>query len=87
MSLSPYQMKKPAGAARIIALAEAHGPAFAGEGAGTLGGREVPAEARCRAALAMGTERLRTASCTGVEAFYLREPHITRPKRTPLLAS
>ncbi|MFN8506291.1 MAG: tRNA (adenosine(37)-N6)-threonylcarbamoyltransferase complex dimerization subunit type 1 TsaB [Dehalococcoidia bacterium] len=75
------------GPARIIAHEEAHGPAFAGEGAGALGGREVPAEERCRAALAMGIERLRAAPRSGVEAFYLREPHITRPKRTPLLAS
>ena len=74
------------GPARLIARDEARGPEFAGEGAGELGGHEVTTEARCRAALALGLALPRSAPSGPVEAFYLREPHITRPKRTPLLA-
>ncbi|MBK6663762.1 MAG: tRNA (adenosine(37)-N6)-threonylcarbamoyltransferase complex dimerization subunit type 1 TsaB [Thermoflexaceae bacterium] len=74
------------GPARLIARDEVQGPGFAGEGAGELGGHEVPTERRCRAALALGLAVLRSAPSSAVEAFYLREPHITRPRRTPLLA-
>jgi tRNA threonylcarbamoyl adenosine modification protein YeaZ len=54
----------------------------AGEGAGALGGREVTAEERCRAALRLGIALLREAGGGDSEAFYLREPNITRPRRT-----
>jgi tRNA threonylcarbamoyladenosine biosynthesis protein TsaB len=53
---------------------------FAGEGAGAAGGYEVPAATRCEAALTLGLARGFDSSGR-VEALYLREPHITRPKR------
>lgn len=74
------------GAAYLIEHGALHGPTLAGEGAHALGGREVTAEERCRAALILGLRALRDAPAEGVEAFYLREPNITRPKRTPLVA-
>jgi len=58
-----------------------------GEGAGALGGTEIGPEQRCRAALGLGAPLLDGARGRGVEAIYLREPHISRPgsgkKRAP----
>lgn len=76
---------QPAGVP-FIAAPGALAAAIAGEGAAALGGREVTPEERCRGALALGVPRLREG-VSGVEAFYLREPNVTRPKRTPLRAS
>jgi hypothetical protein len=56
--------------------------AFAGEGAGPLGGTEITPVVRCRAALEIGLERLADGQHGGVDAIYLREPHITRPTGT-----
>ncbi|MEX0781932.1 MAG: tRNA (adenosine(37)-N6)-threonylcarbamoyltransferase complex dimerization subunit type 1 TsaB [Dehalococcoidia bacterium] len=52
-----------------------------GEGAGAFGGTDVSPEARCRAALEIGLSLLADGSHGGVDAIYLREPHITRPTR------
>lgn len=74
------------GEPRIATPAELAGLALAGEGAGAFGGREVTSEARCRAALQLGAPLIAAGASGGIEAFYLREPSITRPKR-PLRAS
>ncbi len=69
----------PIAAARAAELA---GHSLAGEGAGDLGGREVGPEARCRAALDLGLERLAGGgSGHDVEALYLREPAISLPRK------
>ncbi len=52
-----------------------------GEGAGAFGGTEVSPEERCRAALEIGLTLLADGRSGGVDAIYLREPHITRPTR------
>jgi len=61
---------------------ELRGEATAGEGAGALGGREVTPEERVRAALRLGLPRLSEAAGR-VEAIYLREPNISRPRPRP----
>ncbi|MBI2766679.1 MAG: tRNA (adenosine(37)-N6)-threonylcarbamoyltransferase complex dimerization subunit type 1 TsaB [Chloroflexi bacterium] len=65
---------------------ELAGP-IAGEGAGALGSCEVTAEERCRAALRLGIALLGEAGGGDSEAFYLREPNITRPRRAAVHAS
>jgi tRNA threonylcarbamoyladenosine biosynthesis protein TsaB len=61
---------------------------FAGEGAAAHGGVEVTAEQRAAAALAVVERRLAAGERpAGIEAHYLREPNISRPKRTPLAAA
>ncbi len=51
-----------------------------GEGASELGGTDVPPLMRAGQALTIGLARLHEATGTP-DAIYLREPHITRPKR------
>ena len=70
----------PAGPMRIVAPAELAGAVLAGEGAGALGGREVPPRERVAAALA----RYREGALEPVSELapvYLREPNITAPRR------
>jgi tRNA threonylcarbamoyladenosine biosynthesis protein TsaB len=57
------------------------GRTVAGEGAGALGGLEVGAEERCRAALAARAASFDAAPGADVDAIYLREPNITRPRK------
>lgn len=56
-------------------------PGPCGEGAGRMGGTDVTPEQRSRAALALGSARLKDGGHEGVDAIYLREPHISRPTR------
>ena len=59
---------------------------FAGEGAGSMGGREVTAGQRVASVARIAAERVASGERpAGLEAFYLREPNITRPRRTPLV--
>ncbi len=70
----------PAGPMRIVAPAALASAALAGEGAATLGGREVLPRQRAAAALA----RYRAGVLDPVSeltAVYLREPTITAPRR------
>ncbi|MCC7363373.1 MAG: tRNA (adenosine(37)-N6)-threonylcarbamoyltransferase complex dimerization subunit type 1 TsaB [Dehalococcoidia bacterium] len=54
---------------------------FAGEGAGAHGGIEVSAGQRClRGLLSIAPAILGDRARPGVEALYLREPNITRPR-------
>jgi tRNA threonylcarbamoyladenosine biosynthesis protein TsaB len=70
-----------AGPLRAAAPAELTGLTLAGEGAGALGGIEVSPEARCRAALTAALPLLEHTAASEIEAIYLREPHITTPRR------
>lgn len=72
---------KPAGPLRSAKADDLIGLTLVGEGAGALGGAEITPESRCRAALAVMLPALSTASATNTEAIYLREPHITTPRR------
>jgi tRNA threonylcarbamoyl adenosine modification protein YeaZ len=74
-----------AGELRIVEPGELAGLALAGEGAGALGGREVSPEERCVAALQRLLERnaFAVGADADVDAIYLREPHITLPRRRP----
>lgn len=68
------------GPLRLASPEEFAGLALAGEGAGPLGGREVPPRERAAAALA----RYRAGALVPVSeltAIYLREPSITAPRR------
>jgi tRNA threonylcarbamoyl adenosine modification protein YeaZ len=56
-------------------------PGSCGEGAGRMGGTDVTPEQRCRTALTLGSARLAEGGPDGVDAIYLREPHISRPTR------
>jgi tRNA threonylcarbamoyl adenosine modification protein YeaZ len=71
----------PAGPLRSATADDLTGLTLVGEGAGALGGTEVSPEARCRAALEAMLPVLAHTDATEVEAIYLREPHITTPRR------
>ena len=59
-----------------------------GEGAGSLGGKEVSSRERAEAALRDRAPKIRNGSlAAGAEAFYLREPNITVSRRQPAAAS
>lgn len=61
---------------------------LAGEGARALGGREVSARDRAAAVVGIVEERMRAGQRpSGLAAVYLREPSVTRPRRTPLVAA
>jgi tRNA threonylcarbamoyl adenosine modification protein YeaZ len=72
-------------------LAEAEelpGVRIAGEGATPLGGREVSPRDRAAAVVRIVEERMRAGQVpSGLAAVYLREPAVTRPRRTPLVAA
>lgn len=60
---------------------------LAGERAGGLGGHEVSPASRVAAALRIAARRLGSGEAIDpVTPYYLREPNISRPKRTPLVA-
>jgi len=60
----------------------------AGEGASSLGGKEVSPRERAEAALRDREEKIRSGSlAAGAEAFYLREPNITVSRRQHAAAS
>jgi len=85
----PFQGGRPFGPPRLVRAAELRAAtALAGEGAATLGGREVGRGERVLAILEATAARLDAGQPpAGLEAFYLREPNITRPRRTPLRAA
>jgi tRNA threonylcarbamoyl adenosine modification protein YeaZ len=63
------------------------GDALAGEGASAFGGHEITPGERVRALAGLVERRLaKVERPPGIEAYYLREPNVTRPKRTPLVA-
>lgn len=68
-----------AGEISAVATADLTGALY-GEGAGELGGAEIDPRARAASALTIGLQRLVSAAGE-VDAIYLREPHISRPKR------
>lgn len=72
---------KPTGPLRSAKADDFAGLTLVGEGAGALGGAEISPEARCRSALEVMLPVLATASAANTEAIYLREPHITTPRR------
>lgn len=72
---------EPIGPLRSASADDLRGPALAGEGAASLGGDEVTAEARCRAALAALLDAFDGGDEAAVDAVYLREPAITLPRR------
>ena len=80
----PFAQGMPAGEMRAL-TAEQLPRNVAGEGAGQFGGIEVRPISRCAHALCLGLPRL-DAAAGGIDAIYLREPHVTRPKRarTPI---
>ncbi|MCK9517807.1 MAG: tRNA (adenosine(37)-N6)-threonylcarbamoyltransferase complex dimerization subunit type 1 TsaB [Dehalococcoidia bacterium] len=78
----PFANGVTGGEAFIARLADLGGQRLAGEGAAELGGKEVTPEERVRTALELGLPRL--ADATGsVDAVYLREPNISRPRPRP----
>lgn len=81
-----YHDGEPAGPLFAASPAELGDGPLAGEGAGSLGGREVAPVERVRAALLLGLPCLAAARAGGVDAIYLREPNITRPRRAPASA-
>ena len=82
-AVQAFRGPDPDGPMRIAApgeLGESEGAALAGEGAGALGGREVSPRERAAAAL----ERYREGALDAVAELaplYLREPHVTAPRR------
>lgn len=78
---------RPVGDTRLVAgnrLASL--PGLAGEGASAFGGMEVLPLDRCLAALRIAADR-HAGDPSAIEAVYVREPSITRPRRTPLAAA
>lgn len=75
-----YRDGEPAGTLVAVRPGNLGDGPIAGEGAGALGGRDVSPLERVRAALQLGLPRLAAADDGGVDAIYLREPNITRPR-------
>lgn len=73
------------GELRVVAASDLTAERTRGEGAGSAGGTELGPKDRVLAALRLrhGAIQDGTASA-GAEAFYIREPHITRPKRATM---
>lgn len=80
LAAQDYRDLAPAGPMRIVAPDELAGAVLAGEGAGALGGREVPPRERVAAALARYREGA-LESVSELAPVYLREPNITAPRR------
>lgn len=77
-----FRAGRPAGDMFAAAPEDLAGRQVAGERAASLEGREVTAEERCRAALALILPAFAAEAGAGdVEALYLREPSISRPRR------
>lgn len=75
-----YRDGEPAGALVAVRPEDLGDGPVAGEGAGALGGREVSPLERVRAALLIGLTRIDATGDGRVDAIYLREPNITRPR-------
>lgn len=84
-----WAIQLAAGEAPVTVAAEAlgNGTSLAGEGAGAFGGREIAPAERVAAVLRIAALRLASGEAIDpVAPYYLREPNISRPKRTPLVA-
>ncbi|MGD9933458.1 MAG: tRNA (adenosine(37)-N6)-threonylcarbamoyltransferase complex dimerization subunit type 1 TsaB [Dehalococcoidia bacterium] len=84
-----WAIQRVAGEPAVTATEEGLGDAavVAGEGASAIGGREISPAERVGAALRIAARRLSTGQAIdAVAPYYLREPNISRPKRTPLVA-
>ncbi len=79
-AVQPFMEGVLTGTMAAVSEDDVSGAVF-GEGAAALGGVDITPEARCRAALELGLELLADGAHGGVDAIYLREPHITRPTR------
>ncbi len=79
-AVQPFMEGVLTGAMAAVPEDDVAGAVF-GEGAAALGGGDITPEARCRAALELGLQLLADGAQRGVDAIYLREPHITRPTR------
>ncbi|HKS90292.1 MAG TPA: tRNA (adenosine(37)-N6)-threonylcarbamoyltransferase complex dimerization subunit type 1 TsaB [Tepidiformaceae bacterium] len=69
---------------RVVAGGELTGDRLTGEGAGALGGFEIGPRERVLAVFGPGRDAIAAKAASGVEAFYIREPHITRPRRATM---
>jgi tRNA threonylcarbamoyl adenosine modification protein YeaZ len=87
-AVQPWRDGAPVGDIRIAHGNELSGPELKGESAGALGGIDVGPAARATSAIALRREAIAQGDTpAGVEAFYIREPHITRPRRAAMGAS
>ena len=68
------------GALQLVAGGDLGGRTLAGEGAGALGGMDISARERCLAAIRL----YRQGAAGPAEALYIREPHITIARKTPI---
>jgi tRNA threonylcarbamoyl adenosine modification protein YeaZ len=85
--LQRFASGRARGPARAVDAAELAQEEVAGEGAAAFGGREVTREERAIAALRIVERRVAAGERpAGIEAHYLREPNVSRPRRTPLVA-
>jgi tRNA A37 threonylcarbamoyladenosine modification protein TsaB len=84
-----FEAGAPVGEPQLVPGEELRGiRRVAGEGGGALGGAEVGRQERVLALLGAVAERFAAGERpAGLEAFYLREPNVTRPRRTPLVAA
>jgi tRNA threonylcarbamoyladenosine biosynthesis protein TsaB len=75
-AVQDFEGGTPAGESRVIGPDELQAAGLFGEGAASLGGRDVAPLARCLAALRLH----RRGATAEAAALYVREPHITLPK-------
>lgn len=76
---------QPAGELRVVAGGDLAGTRLKGEGASIAGGTDVGPRERTLAAIELRRDAIASGSIdAGVEAFYIREPHITRPRRATM---
>ncbi len=76
-----FHRGQAAGPLRAAQADDLAGLSLAGEGAGSLGGKEVGPAERCRAALLALLPLFASQTGESVEAMYLREPTITLSRR------
>lgn len=76
---------QPASELRVVAARDLSGERVRGEGASVAGGTEIGPRERALAAIELRRGAIASGSIeAGVEAFYIREPHITRPRRATM---
>lgn len=69
---------------RVITATELSGDRVKGESASEAGGIEAGPRERALAAFELRRESVASGRAAAVEAFYIREPHITRPRRATM---
>jgi len=83
-AVQAWANREAADAIRVVAGSDLADDRIKGEGAGPAGGIEIGPRERALAAFELRQDAIASGAAPGVEAFYIREPHITRPRRATM---